>query len=326
MRRLAAALGLVLAASLAAAAQPAGKIPRIGVLSLVSPTSSAGVPAIEAFRSSLRELGYVEGRTILIEYRSAEGRADRLPELAADLVARKVDVIVTGGGNVSALAVRKATATIPIVMSVGLGAVEAGLVQSLARPGGNVTGLSVPRELGVKQLELLRELVPGLTRVAVLVRPNVATAAQRARGKAMAQEFLQVTLEYVEAEEAEHLPRAFAAARASRPGGIIVGPDPLFFQQRDQVLEFARTTRLPVMYPFRDFVEAGGLISYSLSAREAFRGAARYVDRILKGAKPADLPVEEPTTYELVINLKTARALGLTIPQSLLLRADEVIE
>ncbi|HEV8584257.1 MAG TPA: ABC transporter substrate-binding protein [Methylomirabilota bacterium] len=326
MRRLAAALALVLAASLAAAAQPSGKVPRVGVLYLVSPTSSAGAPAVEAFRSSLRELGYVEGRTLIIEPRSAEGRADRLPALAADLVARKVDVIVTGGGNVSTLAARKATSTIPIVMSVSLGAVEAGLVQSLARPGGNVTGLSVPRELGAKQLELLRELVPGVSRVTAIVRPGLATAEQRAQGKAMVKEFLQVALEYVDVEEPEQLPAALAAARASRPGAVLVGPDPLFFQQRDQVLEFARTTRLPVMYPFRDFVDAGGLISYSLNAREAFRGAARYVDRILKGAKPADLPVEEPTKYELVINRKTAKALGLTIPQSLLLRADEIIE
>jgi putative ABC transport system substrate-binding protein len=326
VRRLAAALVVVAAAAGDASAQPAGKIPRIGVLYLVSPTSSAGAPAVEAFRSSLRDLGYVEGRTLIIEPRSAEGRADRLPALAADLVARKVDVIVTGGGNVSTLAARKATSTIPIVMSASLGAVEAGLVQSLARPGGNVTGLSVPRELGAKQLELLRELVPGVSRVTALVRPGNATAEQRAQGKAMVKEFLQVALEYVDVEEPEQLPAALAAARASRPGAIIVGPDPLFFQQRDQVLEFARTTRLPVMYPFRDFVDAGGLISYSLNAREAFRGAARYVDRILKGAKPADLPVEEPTKYELVINGKTARALGLTIPQSLRLRADEVIE
>jgi putative ABC transport system substrate-binding protein len=327
MYRDAFALALVLfAAPLAAEAQPAGKTPRIGLLFLSSPSSGAGASGIEAFRSSLRDLGYVEGRTIAIEYRSAEGRAERLPGLAAQLVERKVDIIVTGGGNVSTLAARKATTTIPIVMSGSLSAVESGLVDSLARPGGNVTGLTVPRELGEKQLELLRELVPSLSRVVVLIRSNLATAPQRAQGKALALEFFRVAIEYLEVDEPEDLARAFGTARTWRPNAMIVGPDPLFFHQRDQILEFARMARLPIMYPFRDFVDAGGLISYSLNAMEAYRGVARYVDKILKGAKPADLPVEQPTKFELVINVKTAKALGVTIPPSLLLRADQVIE
>lgn len=318
-------LGL-LAAPLTVEAQQSGKTPRIGLLILSSASSAAGGSALEAFRSGLRELGYVEGRTITIEYRSAEGRIERLPELASDLVKRKVDIIVTGGGNVSALAARKATTTIPIVMAGSVGAVEAGLIASLARPGGNVTGLTVPRQLGAKQLELLRDLVPSLSRVVVFARSNVATAQQRAQAKASALEFLRLTLEYIEVQEPEDLPRAFASARAVQPHAMIVGPDPLFFQQRDQLLEFARTARLPAMYPFRDFVDAGGLISYSVSALEMSRIGARYVDKILKGARPADLPVEEPSKFELVINLKTAKTLGLTIPPSLLLRADQVIE
>jgi putative ABC transport system substrate-binding protein len=315
---------VLLATPFVSEAQQTGRIPRIGLLLLSSASSSAS--AIEAFRASLRDLGYVDGRTIIIEPRSAEGRAERLPELAAQLADRKVDVIVTGGGNVSTLAARKVTATIPIVMAGSVGAVEAGLVNSLARPGGNVTGLTVPRELGAKQLELLRELVPSLSRVVVLARSNLATATQRLQAKALALEFLRVTLEYVEVDAPEDVARAFVTARASRPNAMIVGPDPLFFHQRDAIVDFARTARLPTIYPFRDFVDAGGLISYSVSSVEAYRGVARYVDKILKGAKPADLPVEEPTKFELVINMKAAKALGLAISPSLLLRADQVID
>lgn len=317
---------VLLATPLAAEAQQTGKTPRIGVLFLTSPSSVAGATGIEGLRSSLRDLGYVEGRTITIEYRSAEGRAERLPELAAQLVERKVDVIVTGGGNVSTLAARKATTTIPIVMTGSWSAVDSGLVDSLARPGGNVTGLTVPRELGLKQIELLREVVPSASRMVIFSRKSLDTAAQRAHGKALIQEFLRVTVDILDVEEPEDLPRAFGTARAFRPHAMIVGPDPLFFERRDQLLAFARTVRLPAIYPFRDFVDAGGLMSYSLSSLETVRRTARLVDKILKGAKPADLPVEEPTTYELVINLKTAKALGLAMPPSLLLRADHVIE
>jgi putative ABC transport system substrate-binding protein len=242
------------------------------------------------------------------------------------LVARNVDVILTDGGNVSTLAARKATTTIPIVMSGSVRAVESGLIASLARPGGNITGLTVPGDLGAKQLELLRELVPSLSRVAILVRSDPAAAARRAQRKAMVLEFLRLTIEYVEVRGPEDLAQGFVAARALRPNALVVGPDPLFFHQRDQILEFARAARLPAMYPFRDFVDSGGLISYSVSSKEVYRTLARYIDKILKGAKPADLPVEEPREYELVINLKTAKSLGLTIPQSLLLRADEVMQ
>jgi putative ABC transport system substrate-binding protein len=314
----------LLSTPLAAEAQQAGKTPRIGVLFVTSP--SVGSAFTEALRSSLRDLGYVEGRTITFESRSAEGRADRLPALAAELVQRKVDVIVTGGGNVSTLVARKATTTIPIVMVGSVGAVESGLVESLARPGGNVTGLTVPRELGLKQLELLRAIIPSLSRVVIFSRSNFDTSAQRTEAKAMALQLLGVTLDFIEVQEPEDLARAFATARASRPNAVIVGPDPLFFNEKGPILAFARETRLPTIYPFRSFVDDGGLVSYSLSAREVARIVARYVDRILKGAKPAELPVEQPTTFELVINLKTAKALGLTIPPSVLLRADHIIE
>jgi putative ABC transport system substrate-binding protein len=316
----------ILAVSPEVEAQQAARTPRIGLLILTSASSGAGAAGIQALRSSLADLGYIEGRTITIEYRSAEGRAERLAELATELVARKVDLIVSGGGNVSALAARKATTTIPIVMSSSVDAVDVGLIDSLARPGGNVTGLTVPRELGAKQLELLRELVPSPSRVVIVNRSNAARRAQRAQAKAMALAYLQMTLAYVEVQEPEDLARAFVTAQATRPHAMIVAPDPLFFQERQRILDFARAARLPVMYPFRDFVDAGGLVSYSVSSVEVSRAAARYVDKILKGARPADLPVEQPTKFELVINLKTARALGLTIPPSLLLRADEVIE
>jgi putative ABC transport system substrate-binding protein len=314
----------LLAAAPAAEAQSSGKTPRIGLLFLSS-TASASAP-LELLRAALRELGYVEGRSIVIEYRSAEGRAERLPALAADLVERKVDLIVTGGGNPATLAARKVTTTIPIVMGGTADAVEAGLVQSLARPGGNITGLSVPQELVSKQLELLRELVPSLSRVVVFLRRNPAAAARRAQAKALTLEFYRTTLEYVEVEKPEDLAPAFATARAARPHAMLLAPDPLFWSERDQILDFARAARLPAMYPFPDFLEAGGLVSYSVNALEVTRAIARYVDRILKGAKPADLPVEQPTTFELVINGKTARALGVAISPSLRLRADKVID
>jgi putative ABC transport system substrate-binding protein len=325
-RRQLLAAGCALAVLPHVAAQQPRKLPRIGMLFLVSMSSGAGAAGIEGLRASLREFGYVEGRSILIEYRSAEGRAERLPELAAQLVAQKVDVIVTGGGNVSVLAARSATSTIPIVMSGSLDAVATGLVQSLPRPSGNITGLSVPRELASKQIELLRELVPSLARVGILVRGDPALAPQRAEAKVLAEQFLRVTLDFVEVPAPEQLAPAFAALRSSRAGALIVGPDPLFFQMQEEIVERARAAKLPAVYPFATFVEAGGLLSYSLSPREVARVVARHVDRILKGAKPAEIPVEEPTVYELVINLRTAKALGLKVSPTLLARADRVIE
>lgn len=304
--------------------QPARRIPRVGVLFVASMASTSAI--VEGLRSSMRSLGYVEGRTIELDFRSADGRVERLPELARQLVARKVDVILTGGGNASTLAARSATTTIPIVMAGGIDAVEAGLIASLARPGGNVTGLTVPSDLGKKQLELLRELIPSLARVAILTRPDPAAAARRAQAKAMLLEFFRLTIEFIEVRDPEDLAQAFAAVRASRPNALVVAPDPMFFQLREPILEFTRAARLPAMYPLRNFVEAGGLISYSLSTVEVARNLARYLDKILKGAKPADLPVEEPREFELLINLKTATALGISIPQSLLVRANEVIQ
>ncbi len=305
-------------------AQTPSRTPRVGLLLLASQSSVTAI--LDSLRSSLRELGYIEGRSIAIEVLSADGNAERLPELAAQLVARKVDIIVTGGGNVSTLAARKATSTIPIVMTSSFSAVESGLVQSLARPGGNVTGLTVPLDLGFKQIQLLQELVPSLSRVAILVRHDAAMAAAREQSKAFAQQFLQVTLELVEVRSPEDLARGLEAVRAAKPNGMIVSPDPLIYQQREQILRFTRAARIPDMYSAPDIVDSGGLIAYSPSLQDISSGVARFIDRLLKGAKPADLPVEQPTKFELVINLRTAKALGIKIPQSILIRADRVID
>ncbi len=323
-RRESIAVLLALGASGAAIAQSARKVPRIGVLFLSSQASTAS--AIQGMRDALRSLGYVEGRNVEFEFRSAEGRIERLPALAAQLAAGKVDLVVAGGGNASAIAMAKASATIPIVMSGSVGAVEAGLIDSLARPGRNVTGFSVPSDIGAKQLELLRELMPTPARVAIFMRHDPAAAERRARAKAMAQEFLQMTLDFVEVNEPEELAPAMARARAAKPNAMVVAPDPLLFQQMAEMLAFARSARLVAIYPIREFVEAGGLLSYSISPAVAYRTLASYIDRILKGAKPADLPVEEPREYELVVNMKTAKAMGLKIPQSFLVRVNEVIE
>lgn len=281
---------------------------------------------MEEFRSSLRALGYIDGRNISLEILSAEGNAERLPELTAQLVARKVDIIIVGGGNVSALAARKATSTIPIVMTASISAVESGLVLSLGHPGGNVTGLTVPQELGLKQIQLLREIVPSLSRIAILVRHDPSLVQARQQMKINAAQMLLMHLEIVEAHSPEDMTRALEAVRAAKPGAIIVSPDPLLYQQREQILSFTRAARIPDMYVAPDVVDSGGLIAFSPSGRDIYRGVARFVDRLLKGAKPADLPVEQPTTFELVINLKTARSLGLAIPQSVLLQADRVIQ
>jgi putative ABC transport system substrate-binding protein len=305
-------------------AQKPGRTPRIGILILASPSSVTAI--LDGLRSSLRELGYVESRSISIEVLSAEGNAERLPELAAQLVARKVDIIVTGGGNVSTLAARKATSTIPIVMTSSIGAVEAGLVQSLGRPGGNMTGLTIPQELGLKQIQLLRELIPALSHIAIMVRHDPAMTQLREQTKASAEQLLLMRLDYVEVRSPEDMPRALEAARIAKPGAMIVSPDPLLYQQREQILRFTRAARIADMYAVTDIVDGGGLVAFSPSVRDIYRGVARFVDRLLKGAKPADLPVEQPTTFELVINLKTAKSLGLTVPQSVLLRADRVIE
>jgi len=308
------------AAPLAGEAQPGGKIPRIGMLRPGSPPD----PLVEAFRQGLRELGYVEGHTISIEYRWAEGRDERLPGLVADLIRHNVDVIVTAGSL--ALLAKRATSTTPIVMPVSNNPVGAGLVASFARPGGNVTGLSfLAEELPGKWMELLKEALPGVSRVAVLWDP--ATEAGQLKVSEAAARSLGVRLHALKVQRSEDLGTAFAEAQKDRADALIVLASPFFYVHRTRLVELATKHRLPTMYSQREFVvESGGLMSYGPSLRDLFRRAAGYVDKVLKGARPADLPVEQPTKFEFVINRKTAKALGLTIPPSVLARADEVIE
>ena len=309
-------------ASLSAEAQ-ATKTWRIGWLALGSAASAA--PFMDAFRVALRELGWVEGRTFVLDMALAEGRADRLPALAAQLLDHKVDVIIAGAGNAAVVAAKAATNTVPIVMTGSIDAVENGFVQSLAHPGGNITGLSVPTEVGYKVIELLRELNPSLSRIVVFVR-NTYPTARRLTGKAGALARFRVILTHVEVSEPADLPRAFAAARALRADAMIVGPDALFLREGERMIEFAKSARLPSVYFAPEMVEAGGFMCYSVGRVEVWRTAARYVHQIAKGIKPADLPVQQPSKLELVLNMKTAKSLGLTVPPSLLLRAERVIE
>ena len=314
----------LLAAPLAAEAQAPAKVPRIGFLSARPPTDNPYF--IESFWQGLRELGYVEGQNIAIEYRFAEGRPERLPALAAELVRLKVDVIVTGGPPAPEAA-KQATGTIPIVFAVGGDPVAVGLIASLARPGGNITGLaSISGELVGKQLELLKEVAPKITRVAVLQNPSNDSHPHMLRQAEGAARALGVQLHNVQARTSPEIDAAFAAMRSQRAGGVLVLRDPLFLTQRTQIAALAAKDRLPAVYGFKEEAEAGGLMAYGASVPLMYRRAATYVDKILKGAKPADLPVEQPTKFELVISLKTAKALGLTIPPSLLQRADEVIQ
>ena len=317
--------GGLLAAPLAAQAQPAGKVYRIGYLA--GGTSTSAPHLLEAFRQGLRERGWVEGQNIVIDYRFAEGRLDRLPDLAAELVRLKVDIIVATP-TPSAAAAKNATGTIPIVM-IGAGdPVGQGLIASLARPGGNVTGLSygVGQEIFGKQLALLKEAVPKVGRVAVLWNPAVPTLAPAIREVKVAARSLGVQLQLLEARGPHDFDGAFAAMVKERVQALLVLVDPMFSFHRTRLADLAAKSRLPAVYTNRLPVEAGGLMSYGPSFPDLWRGAATFVDKILKDAKPADLPVEEPTKFELVINLKTAKALGLTIPPSLLQRADQVIE
>jgi len=322
-------LAVVLAASiilapLAGEAQQAAKIARIGFLS----PGSASDPRmrLEAFRQGLRDLGYVEGQNIAIESRWAEGKYDRLPGLAADLVRLKVDVIVTYAPP-AIQAAKQASGTIPIVMA-GIGdPVATGFVASLARPGGNITGLStMSPELIGKQLEILREVVPKVSRVALLGNPANAGNALQVQHAQDTARVLGVRLQPLEARGHSEIDSALAAMTKLGVGAVVVLVDALFLEQRTRIAELAAKRRLPSLFMLVDFVEAGGLMSYAASDADTFRRVASFVDKILKGAKPADLPVEQPTNFELVINLKTAKALGLTIPQSLLLRADRVIQ
>ena len=313
----------LLAAPSAVFAQTPGKTPRIGYLSLRSGPESQD----EAFRQGLRELGYVEGKNISVEYRWADSKPDRIPALAEELVRLKVDVIVcAGGGTAVILAVKKAVRTIPVVFQTGGDPVSAGLVASLDRPGGNLTGVSaLTGDLNEKRLELLKQAVPGVSRVAVLMNPT-STNAAALKGLEAAARTLKVKLQVVEARDPQAIDGAFAAIKRERPDALLVANSPMFFAERKRIVGLAAQSRLPGIFEGREFSEAGGLLSYGASLADNYRRLASYVDRILKGAKPADLPVEQPTRFELIINAKTAKALGITIPQSLLLRADEVIQ
>ena len=318
--------GGLLAAPLAAGAQQATRVARIGYLG----TNRAANPHLhEALRQGLRDLGYEEGRNLLIEYRDAEGKIDRLPALAAELVALKLDIIVAPG-TPQALAAKQATTTIPIVFTAASDPVPDGLVASLARPGGNVTGLAtISPELVGKGLEQIKRAVPEVTRLAVLWQPG---ALGERTNKDMLKEAdtvarsLRVRLQFVEARAPADFDKAFSDATRVGAGALAVLPSSMFLSERRRLADLAAKNRLPAAYPQREFVHAGGLMSYGPNVADLFRRAAIYVDKILKGAKPADLPIEQPTKFELVINLKTAKALGLTIPQSLLQRADQVIE
>ena len=319
--------GVVLLASpLAAEAQQAAKVPRIGYLS----TNLAANPHLpEAFRQGLRDLGYVEGRNLVIEYRDAEGKLERLPALAAELVALKVDVIVTST-TVGVLAAKQATKTLAIVFAAVGDPVASGLVTSLARPDGNVTGLSaLSPELIGKCLELLKQAVPRVSRVAALWEPGVLgerTDKDMLKGADVAARALGVRLQVVEVRGPADFDRAFSDMTRARAGALIVLGGTMFIIEHRRLADLAAKNRLPAVYPLRQFVDAGGLMAYGPNVADLYRRAATYVDKILKGAKPGDLPVEQPTKFELVINLKTAKTLGLTVPQSLLLRADEVIQ
>ena len=319
------AAGALLAAPLAAEAQQAARVPRIGYLA----TSRGPSPHLqEAFVQGLRDLGYAEGLNVVIEYRDAEGKLERLPALAAELVALKVDVIVAVS-TPQALAAKQATRTIPIVFTSVADPVGSGLVSSHARPGGNVTGLaSRTQELVRKCLEQLKQAVPGIHRVAVLWNPGFRgerTEQDMLKEAELAARSLGVRLQFFEARGPEDLDRAFAEMTKARADALTVLSSTIFYAERRRLVDLAARTRLPAVYPWREAVDAGGLMSYGANIADLFRRAATYVDKILKGAKPSDLSVEQPAKFEVVINLKTAKDLGLTIPQTVLARADEVI-
>ena len=323
--RLAAVIVLLLATPLTADAQPAGKVYRIGVILTAAPSETQHL--IKGLDEGLRELGYVEGRNLVFERRFADGKQERLPALAAELVWLNVDVIVTGSNPVIAV-VKQATATIPVVMASSRDPVGAGFITSLARPGGNITGLAndpAPEILG-KNLEFLKEAVPRTSRVALLWNPVTPGAETYRKAVESAARKLGVTFHAVEVRGRNDLEGAFAAMVRERTDGVVVLTGPVLFSARSQVVLLAARHQLPAVYPSREFGEVGGLMSYGVNIAHQFRRAAVYVDRILKGTKPSDLPVEQPTTFELLVNLKTAKALGLSIPPSVLQRADHVIE
>jgi putative ABC transport system substrate-binding protein len=318
------ALGL-LAVPLASDAQQAGKVARIGYLSPVAPGPS---PMLDAFQQGLGQLGWVEGKNLAMEYRWAAGRLDQLPDLAAELVRLQVEVIVTWGPGVRAA--QQATRTIPIVIASTLDAVQDGVVASLARPGGNITGLTlISAELMGKRLELLKQAFPTISRVAFLTgpAPRASSAPARLMQEAeSAAQALGLTLHTLAVRDLEDVTRAFTTMARERPDALYVLEAPTLFVHQTRILDFAAEHRLPTMFGVRGFVDAGGLMSYGPNVPDLHRRAASYVDKILKGANPAELPVEQPTRFELVINLKTARALGLSIPPTVLFQANEVIQ
>ena len=323
-------IGVLTSGSLVASralAQHGARASRIGYLSL-NARANPHLPG--AFRQGLRDLGYVEGRNVVVEFRDAEGQLDRLSSLAAELVALRVDVIVTAGGTPTALAAKQATATVPIVFSSASDPVTDGLVTSLARPGGNVTGLSnLTPELVAKCLEQLKQAVPRASRVAVLWQPGGSgerTDKDMLKGAEVAARGLGVRPQFLEAQGPGDLDKAFSEMTRARAEALAVWANAMFVSARRHLVELAAKYRLPAVYSWREIVDAGGLMSYGPSLVDQYRRAAIYADKILKGAKPGDLPVEQPTKFELVVNLQTARALGLEIPPSLLARADQVIE
>jgi putative ABC transport system substrate-binding protein len=319
---------MLLAVGVTAQAQQPKKVPRIGYLS--SGNSASDSARAEGIRLALRELGYIEGQNIAIEYGYAEGKTDRFPELAAELVHLKVDIIVIAGGGDSLIqAAKNATKTIPIVMTgAASDPVEAGFVESLARPGGNVTGLArLTRELDGKRLELLKQAVPKLARVAALYDPAALGSVRQLKEDLPVSAFaLGLTIRLWEVRDADSFERVFAALSKERPDGLYVLGGTLTNTNRKRIADFALKSRLPSIYSIREFVDAGGLMYYGADFAASYRRVAYYVDRILKGAKPADLPVEQPTKFEFVINLKTAKQIGLTIPPNVLARADKVIK
>jgi putative ABC transport system substrate-binding protein len=319
------ALGLTIS-PLAIEAQPQGKVPRVGYLHPGSPSDPLRQRRLEAFRQDLRDLGYVEGQNIAIESRWAEGQYGRYPALAADLVRLKVEVIVAVTAAATQAA-QQATRTIPIVMLAVADPVGSGLVASLARPGGNVTGLTgMSPDLVGKQLQLLKQVVPEVSRVALLRHPDNAASPAQLREAEAAARILGVRLQTLEARNPQEIDSAFAAMTRERAGALLIIPDAFFVNQRRQIAELAIKRRLPSLFNLAEYTEAGGLMVYGPNFLDMERRAATYVHKILQGARPADLPVEQPAKFELVINLKTAKALGLTIPQTLLQRADQIID
>ena len=318
---------MLFALCLPADAQQPKKVPRIGYLSAGDPASDS--PRAEGIRLALRELGYIEGQNIAIEYRYAEGKPDRFPELAAELVRLKVDIIVVAAGDVPIQAAKNATKTIPIVMTgQGSDPVKAGHVESLARPGGNVTGITnLTRELGGKRLELLKEAVPKLARVAVLYDPAIPGSLHEVKELLPADaRALKLTIQPWEIRAVDDFEKVFAALNKQRPDGLYpMTAGGLMRANRKRIVGFALKSRLPSVYNSRENVDAGGLMSYGADVADNYRRVAYYLDRILKGAKPAELPVEQPTKFELVINLKTAKQIGVTIPPDVLARATKII-